>query len=244
MKRWKIVLCAVLAIVAALTAGLYLWQRENLKALKDAVSYSSGEIEEKLAENQQAVSEAVNAAPEVTVRDLTDEERQALRDGSMTHEEVAERLVEKPPVQETPAPAENVPETPPVDVPEVLPPVDEAYQKELSALIAKVYVLREEYTIALEEMYDSAKADYLAMPESKRTKANLAKMTADYLGKATALEKECDDKMIAVTESMQTLIKAHQGDMSLVDTVLAAYTNEKSLKKSWYMSKLEEKGLI
>lgn len=236
MKRWKIVLCAVLAIIAVLTAGLYLWQRENLKALKDAVSYSSGEIEEKLAENQQAVSEAVNAAPEVTVRDLTDEERQALRDGSMTHEEVAERLVEKPPVQETPAPAEDVPETP--------PPVDDAYQKELSALIAKVYVLREEYTIALEEMYDSAKADYLAMPESKRTKANLAKMTADYLGKATALEKECDDKMIAVTESMQTLIKAHQGDMSLVDTVLAAYTNEKSLKKSWYMSKLEEKGLI
>lgn len=236
MKRWKIVLCAVLAIVAALTAGLYLWQRENLKALKDAVSYSSGEIEEKLAENQQAVSEVVNAAPEVTVRDLTDEERQALRDGSMTHEEVVERLVEKPPVQETPAPAENVPETP--------PPVDDAYQKELSALIAKVYVLREEYTIALEEMYDSAKADYLAMPESKRTKANLAKMTADYLGKATALEKECDDKMIAVTESMQALIKAHQGDLSLVDTVLAAYTNEKSLKKSWYMSKLEEKGLI
>ena len=236
MKRWKIVLCAVLAIIAVLTAGLYLWQRENLKALKDAVSYSSGEIEEKLAENQQAVSEAVNAAPEVTVRDLTDEERQALRDGSMTREEVAERLVEQPPVQETPAPAEDVPETP--------PPVDDAYQKELSALIAKVYVLREEYTIALEEMYDSAKADYLAMPESKRTKANLAKMTADYLGKATALEKECDDKMIAVTESMQTLIKAHQGDMSLVDTVLAAYTNEKSLKKSWYMSKLEEKGLI
>ena len=71
--------------------------------------------------------------------------------------------------------------------------MDDAYQKELSALIAKVYVLREEYTIALEEMYDSAKADYLAMPESKRTKANLAKMTADYLGKATALEKECDD---------------------------------------------------
>lgn len=237
MKRWKIVLCAVLAIIAALTAGLYLWQRENLKALKDAVSYSSGEIEEKLVENQQAVSEAVNAAPEVTVRDLTDEERQALRDGSMTHEEVVERLVEKPPVQETPAaaPAEDVPET---------PPVDDAYQKELSALIAKVYVLREEYTIALEEMYDSAKADYLAMPESKRTKANLAKMTADYLGKATALEKECDDKMIAVTESMQALIKAHQGDLSLVDTVLAAYTNEKSLKKSWYMSKLEEKGLI
>ena len=99
MKRWKIVLCAVLAIIAVLTAGLYLWQRENLKALKDAVSYSSGEIEEKLAENQQAVSEAVNAAPEVTVRDLTDEERQALRDGSMTREEVAERLVEQPPVQ-------------------------------------------------------------------------------------------------------------------------------------------------
>ena len=199
MKRWKIVLCAVLAIVAALTAGLYLWQRENLKALKDAVSYSSGEIEEKLAENQQAVSEAVNAAPEVTVRDLTDEERQALRDGSMTHEEVVERLVEKPPVQETPAPAEDVPETP--------PPVDDAYQKELSALIAKVYVLREEYTIALEAMYDAAKADYLAMPESKRTVVSNIHKNGTAAVEAGAYIAEVIDKILEQKASGVDLIK-------------------------------------
>ena len=82
------------------------------------------------------------------------------------------------------------------------------------------------------------------MPENQRTTSNLAKMAAAYLGKATALEKECDDKMIAVAEDLERLIKANNGDMALVDTVLSAYTTEKSLKKSWYLAKLAEKGLI
>ena len=36
MKRWMKILCIVLALLAALLAGLYWWQRENLKAVKDA----------------------------------------------------------------------------------------------------------------------------------------------------------------------------------------------------------------
>ena len=69
-------------------------------------------------------------------------------------------------------------------------------------------------------------------------------MTGGYLSKASALEKECDGKMDEIVSAMETLIKENSGDMSLVDTVVYTYANEKSLKKAWYMSKLEEKGLV
>ena len=254
MKRWMKILCIVLALLAALLAGLYWWQRENLKAVKDAASHSSEELEEKLAENQQQIRDVVDAAPEIVVREVTEEERQALRDGTMTQEELIERLLdpgeqsdstaapgmeETPPGEDAKAPAETP--TLPAEQPK---PVEDPYQKELSAIIAKVYVLREDFTMALDNMYDEAKAEYIALPAEKRTKSNLMVLASKYLSKATALEKECDARMNAIVADMEKLIQENNGDMSLVDTVVYSYANEKSLKKSWFMSKIQEKGLV
>ena len=41
-------------------------------------------LEEKLVENRQVIRDAVEAAPEIVVREVTEEERQALRDGAMS----------------------------------------------------------------------------------------------------------------------------------------------------------------
>lgn len=259
MKRWKTILCAALVLLAVSLAGLAWWQRENLKAVKDATQHTSEELEEKLSANQRMIQETVKAAPEITVREVTEEERQALRDGAMTQEELVERLLDTA-VPETPSEGEVSPasgeaalpagqqppaQEPAVPVAEEPPkPVKTTYQKELSALIARVYVLREEYTLALDNMYASAKAEYKALPTEKRTKTNLAKMAGGYLSKASALEKECDGKMDEIVSAMEALIKENNGDMSLVDTVVYTYANEKSLKKSWYLSELERKGLI
>lgn len=253
MKRWMKILCIVLALLAALLAGLYWWQRENLKAVKDAASHSSEELEEKLAENQQQIRDVVDAAPEIVVREVTEEERQALRDGTMTQEELIERLLdpgeqsdstaapgmeETPPGEDAKAPAKTL--TVPAEQPK---PAEDPYQKELSAIIAKVYVLREDFTMALDNMYDEAKAEYIALPAEKRTKSNLMVLASKYLSKATALEKECDARMDEIVADMEKLIQENNGDMSLVDTVVYSYANEKSLKKSWFMSKIQEKGL-
>ena len=72
MKRWRKVICAVLVLLAALLAGLYGWQRENVRAVTDAVQYTSGELEEKLVENRQVIRDAVEAAPEIVVREVTE----------------------------------------------------------------------------------------------------------------------------------------------------------------------------
>ena len=245
MKRRKTILCTLLVLLAVSLAGLFWWQRDNLKAIHAATQHTSAELEEKLEENQQMIEEAVKAAGEVTVGEITEEDRQAFRDGSMTQEQLVERLTNGGEGEPREEPANTSrPESDGKTPPEPPKPAENTYQKELSALIARVYVLREEYTLALDTMYADAKAEYLALPAEKRTKTHLLKMARGYLSRAFALEKECDGKMDEIVRAMEKLLRENNGDLGLVDTVVYTYANEKSLKKSWYMSKLEQKGLI
>ena len=241
-KTGRTVLLIVLAVLV-LAVGLLAWRfRKEIQAFTISRQYSTAELEGQLADNDQTIRDAVEASSDVTVRAPTEEEREALRDGSLSQEELIGRLTgesaagSSDSAPETAAPEEQPAEQAPAEPPE--------YQKQLSALIAQVYVLREEYLAALENMEVSAKADYRALSDSQRTAGKLASLVSDYIGRATRLEKECDGKMDAIIAQMETLIQANNGDMSLTDTVFNTYVNEKSLKKAWYMSRLQEKGLI
>lgn len=239
------IVLTVLALMA-LALGALAWRfREELRALQTARQYSAGELQEQLNGTDQTIRDAVDASSDITVRAPTDEEKQALRDGILTQDELVGRLtggeqsdapaskpdVAKAPEKEESSSAETARE-------------QEKYQQKLSELIAKVYVLREEYTNALEDMETAAKADYYALPDGQRSVSKLAPLVSSYLAKATALEKECDGKMDEVIAEMERLIKENNGDMSLTDTVFNTYVKEKSIKKAWYLSRLKEKGLV
>ena len=271
LKRRTKALLLGLAVPVLLVAGLAWQQRDNLKALGDALRFTPEELEQQMAENQQRIRDAVDAAPDVAVRGVTEEERQALRDGSLSQEELVERLLEDgqtdEPGEALPASGggQAVPETGPADsgggsagsgtggqtgngqsgqTAGQESAADSGYQRELSALVAKVLVLREQYTMALETMYDEARAEYHALPEDQRSKSDLMALARSYISRASDLEKECDGQMDEIVSAMEALLQENGGDMSLVDTVVYTYANEKSLKKSWYLSELERRGLV
>lgn len=250
--RWMILGC--LAILAAAVAVLAYWQRNNIKAVANFTKYSQEELEQKLQENDQAIQSAMGAAPEITVRPVTEEERQALRDGTLTQEELAGLLLV---TEEDTAVSQGG--EPPASAPEAASGEDRqeasgqtdstaapasAYEKELSSLIAKVYVLREEYLIALDNMQAAATADYKAIPSEQRSGSAVASLVSDYLAQAAELEKECDGRMDAIITQLEKLLRESGGDMSLADTVFNTYVDEKSLKKAWYMAELKKRGLI
>lgn len=257
----------VLAVLLLAVTALAWRFRQEISAFGVSRKYTTTELEEQLGASDSAIREAVEAVPEVMVRVPTDEEKQALRDGSLSHEELVSRLTESvsAPPQETetqggeslPAvkqeqptamqePSVTPPETaePDAETPEEVSQEPSDYSRRLSELIAEVYVLRESYVNALEAMEEDAKADYRALDKSERSKTKLAPLVSDYLARAAALEKECDAKIDAIVTEMEALIAANNGDMSLTDTVFDTYINEKSLKKAWYMSRLQEKGLV
>lgn len=155
---------------------------------------------------------------------------------------------ETPPVTETPQTPATAPETPTVSetpvVPETPAETDPSYEAQLQAIVDKVYTLREEYLIALDEMLEAAKADYKAIPKSQRTQKAIISFVSTYISKANALEKQCDGKMDALVKELTQLQKKYGQTMELVDAVKYTYANEKSLKKAWYMSELEKRGMI
>ena len=229
----KIVL-GVIALVV-LVSGVLAWRfRDEIKALGVSRQYSSKELEDKLLENDQKITDAASGTPELQVRVPTKEESKALQDGSLSGGELKDRLTEKADAVPASA-ASGKPETP------AAPKSD--YSEQLSQLIAEVYVLKETYTAALSDLEAAAKADYKALPESKRTAAGLVPLASRYLGVVDRMEKECDEQMHEIVTEMEELIAANNGDTSLPGTVFDTYVNEKSLKRAWYLSRLQEKGL-
>ena len=235
MKRFlKILLPILLVLLLAALGGFLLAQRDNLKALQNSLQYTTQELEDQLAENHQAVQDAVAQFPNLTVRDLTDEEKESLQKGQITADELAQALTK--PVQNNAETQGNAEEAPSA--------AEQQFQQDLSALIAKVYVLREEYTIALGNLQSQAYGEYQSFPANQRKSTALVKWASGYLGQATAMEKECDAKMDELIDQIESLLKANGKDLSTSDAIYEAYLNEKSIKKSWYLSKLKERGLL
>ena len=210
----------VLALVV-LALGALAWRfREELRALQTARQYSTGELQEQLDGTDQTIRDAVDASSDITVRAPTDEEKQALRDGTMTQDELVGRLTgggqgaapaskpesAKMPEKEESSSAETARE-------------QEEYQQKLSELIAKVYVLREEYTNALEDMETAAKADaqvqkllseaYTASVALLKEKRELLDEIALYL-----LQKETitGDELMAYVNADNNRLPAPEGE--------------------------------
>lgn len=244
------ILLGLLAVVI-LAVGALAWRfRQEIAAFRISRQYSTEELENQLTDNDKLIGDAVNVSPDVTVRPPTEEERQALKDGELSQEDLVNRLTG---VSSGGQSSANGPEgdgSEAVQVPALSEQPEEPvlsqseYQEQLSVLIAKVYVLRERYLNELDAMEREAKEAYKALPESQRTKKRLVSLANDYLSRGLAMEEDCDDQMDEIVAEMQSLIRENNGDMSLVDTVIYSYANEKSIKKAWYMSRLEEKGLI
>lgn len=254
MKCRAKIVCGVLLTAIIVVGALTVWQWNNIRAAFSFVRFSQSELEDKLSKNDQTVKDAMDAAPEVTIRDITQEEKQALRDGTLTQEELVQSLLQKPqaePEQKEPEPS---PQTKPEQVPKedspsqsTQPPAQpepSEYERQVNALIAQVLVLREEFLIKLDNLQAAAIADYKAIPEKERTTTKLLNMVSGYLAKGLELEKQCDAQIEAIAVELDQLARENGGDPELAQTVFDTYVEEKSLKKAWYMAELKKRGMV
>lgn len=138
IKRKRIFLIIILVILILLSA-LAIWQRDNIKAFYMGLTETEESLSEKRKENDKIITETLDKYPEISVRDLTDEEKKALSEGKITNEEVLlllqgkttlEALLSSKATEETPSTEETVtppseeppPEEPPTEEPVVVTP--------------------------------------------------------------------------------------------------------------------------
>ena len=257
MSRKKKVARTLLVVALAVllcVGGLLVWQWNNVRAIINFTRFSQEELEEKLSEKDQAIKDAVDSIPNITIRDITQEEKDALKEGTLTQEELVQDLiqsdpkpeqqpeskVEQPPKEEKPPAAQ--PEQPPQQQEEA--PQQGDYEKRLSELIAQVYVLREEFLVKLDNLQAEATAAYLAIPVDQRTTKNVANLVSGYLNKGNEMELECDGRIKVIVLEMEDLLEKNGGDLSVAQLVYDTYLEEKSLKKAWYMAELKKRGMM
>lgn len=271
MSRKKKVVCVVLAGVLLCAGGLTAWQWNNISAVFSAARFSQEELEEKLAENDQAIKDAINNVPEVSIREVTEEERAALREGTLTQEELVQSLIQKPESTPKPQPEQPPkPQTQPQSKPEQKPqpqtpdqsaqqpapepaastqpepepePQPSEYEQQVNAIIAEVFVLREEFLIKLDNLQAAAIADYRGLPEDQRNATALMSLASSYIAKGLDMEKQCDARIETIVVKLENLLKENNGDLSIAQTVYDTYVQEKSLKKAWYMAELKKLGV-
>lgn len=212
----KIVL-SILGIAAILMIALAVWQWNNLKALYDGLAMDPAAIQEELDANQEAFEEAMDAY-HVPKKEFTQEEIDQLVNGEVSADDVADSLIQK----EEPSSGEG--QTPPEET------VEDLIQKE----IAKMYVLRETYVGKLDAIVQSAIDEYAASGGSQSKED----IVYGKMGELTALEKECDQQVAAVTSRLRELLKEAGQDNSLAELVEDTYQSEKSMKKASYIQQL------
>lgn len=257
VRRQTKLICGVVLALAVGVGAVGVWQWNNISAALSFLRFSKAELEEQLEQKDQTIKDAVNALPDVSIRDITQEEKDALRDGTLTQEELIDSLIKPQPPKESteetkpdepviaPDPAKPTPEPEkPKPEPEPEPPEQSEYEKQLAAIIAEVYVLREQFLIKLDELLEEAKAEYRSLSPEQRSKTNMVPLVADYMARGTRLEEECDAKIVAILDRLEKLVRENNGDTKLSQTIFDTYVDEKSIKKAWYMAELKEKGLV
>ena len=190
---------------------------------------------------------------------VTDEDRQALSNGagSLEDPDPEQTGTEKPPesgeeqgASDKPAGTETPPDKPKSEKPKSenkpadKPTEPTAYEKQLSAVIARVYGLREEFMGRLDALMNQAIAEFKAIPAEERTGARLTAFASGYLSKGLDMEKECDAQIEAIIIELETLLQENNGDLSIAQTVYDTYVEEKSLKKARYMAELKKRGFV
>ncbi len=254
IKR-KITVVTILVILLLLVLFFAIWQRDNIEAFFIGITSTEEKLTEKREENDKIITDTLEKYPEITVRDLTEEEKKALAEGKITHEDTLLLLQGKVTLEEllkvpepehepevTPEP-EPEPEFEPEPEPEpepptVVPPAEPEVNADtrIAELVAEMYVLKADFTSKLKNLENTTLKDYAAISPEEKTAEVKADMMTKVLDTVAQMEKECDKAVAAVLAELKTLLTESGKDLSLVTSIETAYKNEKTITKAEYIN--------
>lgn len=101
--------------------------------------------------------------------------------------------------------------------------------------IAKLYVLKSQFTGELGKIEGQIKSEYVALPKEERTPAARKSIAGKYLKTVASLESQCDKDVESLLSDLRTELEAQGKDTAIIETLRKAYNEEKSLKKAYYL---------
>lgn len=245
-KVIKVLLVVLFLLIVCLVA-VFISQRQNVDALVKSVQYSEEDIQGQIDSSKDNVAKTLEDYDVGNLRDFTFEEEEMIRKGQITYEEAMNKIMEESGVADElevapggnssnqgSASSDGSSVSSGITVPDVKAKTDNP-----SAIIAEYYVklnaLKAQYLGSIGSLVDEAKAEYA-------TNKSLSNLASKYLKRASALESEADSSVDSLLSELRGKLEFVNADTSIVDKMKSAYEQEKTLKKSYYLSLYSKKG--
>lgn len=229
-KAWKIILIVLILLAVAVAALLY-WQRDNIAALRMAMTYDTQQIAEQMSAQDKALKQQIETYFPDGIRDFTEEEIAQIEKGEVTEKQALAKII-----GEAAANAKSAAEASEQSKPQE-PSKAEKEQEIISRYVSQLYAMEGEYLGKIEGLISAAKAEYIQKRDGKNNRSLQLSIGAAYTGKLTALEGECDGRVNTLLSQMEAELDAIGADKTILSTIRTAYKSEKTAKRAYYMSK-------
>ena len=205
-----------LILLIILTTAVFLinWQMNNIKGVWYALKYDKMQIEDMITNTNENLKQDIETVLGHSIREFTEEERDAIEKGLVTEDEVVEKIVREE------AEKSNTPQT----------------DNTVSRYITELYNLKGRYIGILDGMVKSAVSEYKSLDKSQRTRSKQLEIGANYVSKAVSLETECDQKVGSILSKIESQLKKEGKSTDIIKTINNAYVSEKNLKRAYYLN--------
>lgn len=233
----KKVLCIVLAVVLIILIGIgivaYI-NRNTIGALFDAMKYTNEEVQQKMQENQKELQEFIEKDENIVVRDLTEEEKNALNDNKITQDDAVSIITGEKTLEEVLKNNEEKPtQVKPSEKEEPQKPSGNSVDSDrrISELIASLYVEKNTRLAAFDSLKAQVYQEYKGIEgvEHETKKWNLINKYTPVLAQ---WESDCDSVVYGIIDEIKAELKKSGKDESIATKLRESYLNEKKLKKA------------
>lgn len=108
--------------------------------------------------------------------------------------------------------------------------------KRIAEIVTRMYVLKSEYTGAIDGIVASMKAEYVLLPVEQRNRSAKQSIAARYMAQINSMEIQCDAQVNSIVAELRTLLKNNGRDTALADAIMSTYASEKENTKAYYLS--------
>lgn len=105
--------------------------------------------------------------------------------------------------------------------------------------IVQLYSLKAVYLGQLGQLEAQAKSAYKNLPKEQRNLVGKQSIANRYMGQALGYMESCDAEVAAILSGLESELNAVNADTSVIQTIQAAYENEKAMKKAYYVKLLD-----
>jgi len=251
MKKSTKIILTILTIIIIISSAVVLWQYDNIWAVLNGLTKSSEDIASEINRKREDLKVKVEKYTNSLINDLTAEDEQKLLKGEMSLDEIAKKydlpieyINDENNEQEDFSPTKDVSESQQSNFgkssDDVTVDNSKIIEKEIGDSVSRMYALKAKYVNKLGELEREVIDQYSKLPEIKQNKEGkkeLVMANVDYVAK---LEKTCDSEVDKVISALEKNLKELGGDIQIIQILKDAYTDEKELKKSYYLSLYNE----